>query len=229
MTQIAFISDIHSNLPALESTINCIKDKGITQIYCLGDIIGYHSFTNEVIDLLKDNSVVSIKGNHDETITDMSFNRDKESDFVLYWNYDALTKENLEYIKSLPGSLEIKVEGITLNLVHGSPESITEYIREDSKTADKYIEAMSGDVLLCGHTHIPYIVEKDGKFLLNTGSVGKPKFGRPEASFIVLSINGESIKPEIISIPYDTKRMTDHLIQNKFPEKLINAIKTGLP
>ena len=225
----AFISDIHSNLPALESAINKIKSLGISRIYCLGDIIGYHTFTNEVIQLLKENGVISIKGNHDLAITEEAFNRSKESDFVLYWNYDALTPENLTYIKELPLNLEVQVEDISIKLVHGSPESITEYIREGSPEVSIYMDRMESDILMCGHTHIPYIVENNGKYLLNTGSIGKPKFGKPEASFIVLTINGREISPEILSIPYDVEKMTNDLAKNNFPDKLIKAIETGLP
>lgn len=229
LEKLAFISDIHSNLPALESTLNHIKNLGINRIYCLGDIIGYHSFTNEVIELLKDNKVISIKGNHDQAITEMCFDRSKESDFVLYWNYDALNEENKNYLINLPDTMRLNIEDSVIDLVHGSPGSITEYIREGSAEAEKYLDSMTSDVLLCAHTHMPYIMEKDGRFLLNTGSVGKPKFGKPEVSYIVITIEGKTISPEIISHPYDTKSMTDHLNINNFPKKLIKAIETGLP
>lgn len=229
MEKIAFISDIHSNLPALEATFEKIKSLGINKVYCLGDIIGYHTFTNEVINLLKDNKVISIKGNHDLSITEEAFNRSKDSDFVLYWNFDALTKDNLSYIKNLPETLDIKVEDVVIKLVHGSPNSITEYIREGSPEVDRYISEMTTDILMCGHTHLPYIAKRDGKFLLNTGSVGKPKFGKPEASFIIITVNGNIIEPEIVSVPYNIKKMTEHLSQNNFPDKLIRAIETGLP
>lgn len=229
MKKIAFISDIHSNIPALEETIIDIKKRGIEDIYCLGDIIGYHSFPNQVIKVLKDEGVISIKGNHDLAITEENFNRENESHFVLWWNYDNLTSENIEYLKQLPESLEINVEDITIKIVHGSPESIEEYIREGSKEIDKYFELMTTDVLICGHTHLPYIHEKDGKFLLNTGSVGKPKIGKPLSSYILLNVDGKNISPEIIRLSYDTDTMIKHLKENGFPEKYAEAIKTGNP
>ncbi len=229
MTKIAFISDIHSNLPALISTIDNIREKGVEKIYCLGDIIGYHTYTNEVIDLLKQEKVISIKGNHDEAITMEQFNRDKAEDFVLYWNYDRLTEENKTYLKHLPDSIEFHIEDISICLVHGSPDSIGEYIRENSAEASIYISEMKSDVLLCAHTHIPYITEQSGKHLLNTGSIGKPKFGKPEASYILLTIDEKKITPEIISLPYPVQDITAHLKEHNFPEKLIHALETGLP
>ncbi|MGL1893825.1 MAG: metallophosphatase family protein [Spirochaetaceae bacterium] len=229
MKTVAFISDIHSNLPALKSTIKDIRDRGINTIYCLGDIIGYHSFTNEVIDLLQQEDVISIKGNHDIAITGEYFNRDNDGDFVLYWNFDALTSENREYLNNLPSTLEFIIEGITLKLVHGSPKSADQYIREESDEADLYLKEMKTDILICAHTHIPYIRSLKGKHLLNTGSIGKPKFGKPLCSYLLLNIDGNNINPEIITLSYPVKVMTEHLKKNKFPEKLITALETGNP
>lgn len=229
MKKVAFISDIHSNLPALESTIKDIQNRGIEIIYCLGDIIGYHSFTNEVINLLKSEGVISIKGNHDVAIIGEYFNRENEGDFVLYWNFDALTPENKKYLVDLPDFLNISVGDITVKIVHGSPNSVDQYIRENSDEAELFLNQMDSDVLICGHTHLPYIMEKDGKFLLNTGSIGKPKFGRPECSYIILTVNGKNIIPEIVTLPYNVEKITDHLTKNGFPKKLITALETGNP
>ena len=193
MERIAFISDIHSNLPALQSTLKDIKERGISRIYCLGDIVGYHSFPNEAVELIKASGIISIKGNHDEARTLGVFDSD---------SMDGLIEENCVYLKHLPDFLEFHIEDVSIDLVHGSPDSNSEYIREDSEEADKYFKTMTGDVLICGHTHIPYISERDGKYMLNTGSVGKPKFGKPDASYIILTVDGTDIKPEIITVTY---------------------------
>ncbi len=229
MTRIAFISDIHSNLPALEAVLKEIKKLKIEEIYCLGDLIGYHTFTNEVINLLRDEEVVSLKGNHDHLISESNFNRESEKDFPHYWNYDRLTPENLEYIKNLPEVIHIDREGVTIKLVHGSPQSKTEYIREGSEEHTHYLDNMETTILICAHTHLPYITNRYKKYLLNTGSVGKPKLGEPKASFLILTIDGETILPEICFTTYDTERMVSDLKKNNFPNKLIDSIKTGLP
>lgn len=229
MKKTAFISDIHSNLPALKATLQDIKNKGISDIYCLGDIIGYHSFTNEVIDLLKEHRVVSIKGNHDKAITEGKFDRESEKDFVNTWNFDALTEENKNYLMNLPETLIFDIHGTTIQIVHGSPECIGEYIRENSEEAEYYFKKMTTDILISGHTHLPYITEKEGKYLLNTGSVGKPKWGKPESSYILLTVEDAGVTPEIISAPYPVVEITDHLKERSFPGKLITALETGNP
>lgn len=227
MEKIAFISDIHSNLPALKAVIEDIRSKGVDKIYCLGDISGYHSQPNRVIELLKEEEVISIKGNHDMVITEQKFNREKPGDFVLWWNYDQLTRENREYLQNLPEELVISWEGLLIKIVHGSPESIEEYIREGSREAKKYLGSLHEDILICGHTHIPYIIQERGKYLLNTGSVGKPKIGRPDSSYLLLSIDGDGVTPEIIYVDYKVDEIVTHLRENSFPEKYIEALLTG--
>lgn len=229
MKKIAFISDIHSNLPALEATLEDIKSRGVEDIYCLGDLVGYHCFPNEVIELLKKEGVISIKGNHDDAIVMENFDREREADFPLYWNSDNLTEVNREYLSELPLNMTIEAEGVSIKIVHGSPASLIEYIREGSPEADQYITEMDTDILICGHTHIPYIVKKNGKTLLNSGSVGKPKFGKPEASYTLLTVDKGSYKPETISLPYDVESITGELRRLNFPQKLVTALETGLP
>lgn len=229
MKKVAFISDIHSNLPALEATLSDIESKGIDEIYCLGDIIGYHSFTNDVIKMLKDRGVISIMGNHDKVIADKDFDRELDKNFVMTWNCNELTDENREYLKSLPETLILHFERVSVQIVHGSPNSIEEYIREGSEEADYFIENMDTDVLISGHTHIPYITEKDGKYLLNTGSVGKPKIGKPQASYLVLGFNIGEVEPEMVFIDYSVEIITDHLRKRSFPNKYVEALETGNP
>lgn len=228
MKKVAFISDIHSNLPALEESLKEIQLRGVDEVYCLGDIIGYHSFPNEVIKLLKDNGVICIKGNHDKVISEGDFDRTLEENFVLTWNFDNLTENNRSFLNSLPETLDLNIEGFTIKLVHGSPDSINQYIREGSEEADYFINNMTTDVLISAHTHIPYIVEKESKYLLNSGSIGKPKLGKPDCSYILLNFMENSISPEIITLPYSVKTITDDLTRHNFPAKYITALESGL-
>lgn len=229
MKRFAFISDVHSNLPALKSALDDIKTRGVDRVYCLGDLIGYHCFPNEVIELLQAEDVVCLKGNHDEAITEEMFDRSNKGDFPLYWNFDALTEENALYLRHLPNSIEFHADDINIVLVHGSPESISEYIREDSHEMAKYFDYMKSDILVCAHTHLPYHRELDGKWLINTGSIGKPKIGRPEISYILLTVDGSDVVPEVITSPYPYREMIDALEEKKFPKKLIDAIESGNP
>lgn len=224
--KIALISDIHSNLYALKATLADIKERKIDDIYCLGDIIGYHSFPNEVIELLKKEKVTIIKGNHDKDISEQLYS-DKDSDFIKKWTYEQLTKENLDFIKQLPEELDIELKGHKISLYHGSPESLTEYLHEHSENAQRTMDAFEGDILGCAHTHFPYIKEYENNTIINTGSVGKPKIGRPNASYVMLELTDNHINTSIIEVEYDFESAATDLETKNLPQKFANALRNG--
>lgn len=240
MSRLAFISDIHSNLPALEAVVQDIASRNVESIYCLGDIIGYHSFPGQVIDLLKKHNVVSIKGNHDEMITGGHFNRQKESDFVKWWNADALNAEDHTYLLELPGTLFFEQDGIGFELSHGSPADINEYLYFDSEEADKALDSTAADILLCAHTHIPGAQQKGDTLLLNPGSVGKPKIGRPNATYLIVdtapantqaqqfTVKDAALAVEFFEVTYEVDKIIDDLKAKGFPKKLMTALATGI-
>lgn len=225
--KVALISDIHSNLFALKATLKDIKQRKVEKTYCLGDIIGYHSFPNEVTQLLQKEKVAIIKGNHDKDITEKLFS-DKESDFIKRWTYEQLTEENIKYIKELPEELELELKGHRIALYHGSPESLTEYLHEHSENAQRAMDAFEGDILVCAHTHLPYIKEYENKTIINTGSVGKPKIGRPNASYIILELLTNHINTSIIEVEYDYESAAIDLEEKKLPQKFADALRSGV-
>ncbi len=91
-------------------------------------------------------------------------------------------------------------------LVHGSPRRINEYLFEDrpDSSLERLLDMVEADVLLCGHTHLPYQrVLPSGRLVVNAGSVGKPKDGDPRAGYVVLRGNGRALGVEFIRVPYD--------------------------
>jgi putative phosphoesterase len=222
--RVAFLSDIHSNLYALESVLDDIKKREIEDIYCLGDIVGYHSFPNEVIDMVKENNIIAIKGNHDKDITELSLETAPKD--IKRWTYQTLTTENLNYLKNLPEEKEIFLKDLKVKLVHGSPTGITNYLYEDSDESKEALTTFKGDILICAHTHFPYINYKENKCLMNTGSVGKPKIGEPKPSYIILNIeNNSRFNAEIIYVDYDHKSASEDMLKKglstKHAEELI--------
>lgn len=225
--RIALISDIHSNLYALISVLEDIENKKANKIYCLGDIVGYHSFPNEVVELIRDRKIISIKGNHDKDITEQKFDKSKESDFIKDWTYENLKKENREFLLSLPESLEAEYEDKKIKLVHGSTTSIEEYLHENSEASKKTIEEFNGDILVCAHTHFPYIKYYDNKMLINTGRIGKPKIGRPNSTYILLDIEDKNIAVEIVEVAYNFQLAAEDMRIKNLPKKFIDALISG--
>ncbi len=207
--KVAFISDIHSNPHALSAVLADIKERAITKTYCLGDIIGYHTKPNETIDLIRNAKIESIAGNHDLDVLNKRFNPEKERD-IFEWTYNELTQENRTYLSQLPKEIIVEINGWSLRICHGSPESIELYCHKETEYSKKMIESIEEDVLLCGHTHLPYIKKYDEKYLINSGSVGKPKIGRPNATYHLVEFNEKFLSSEIVEIPYDVESMASH-------------------
>ncbi|MGM0509165.1 MAG: metallophosphoesterase family protein [Fusobacteriota bacterium] len=223
--KIAFLSDIHSNLYALKSVLRDIKKNKVNEIYSLGDIIGYHSYPNEVIEILRDENILSIMGNHDFDIINESYKKDIKD--IKYWTYKELKKENLEYLKRLPKNMILKKKNIKIKLVHGSSESITEYLFEDSQSLEREFKNMTEDILISGHTHFPYIKKINGKTAVNTGSVGKPKIGKPTPSYVILEINDDSYNAKINFVEYDFKKAMEDMSKKGLSKKHTKELELG--
>lgn len=226
MTRIAFISDIHSNYFALKAVLEDIKERNVDTVYCLGDIVGYHTFPNETIELLKQEGVISILGNHDIDVINKKFNESKELD-IFKWTYDELSEENLKYLQKLPRYLDLEIEGHSVYICHGSPNSISEYLREGDEISNQVMASYDGDLLICAHTHMPYTKSYEENIIVNTGSVGKPKIGRPNSTYQLLEIDDKDILAEIIEIEYDYSEIADH-VESKGFIKYAEALRTGI-
>jgi len=214
--RIALFSDIHANLPALEACLQSIDEQRPDAIYCLGDLVGYNIWPNEVVNEIRRRGIPTIAGNYDQGIGLMSdacgcaYKTDTERDMgkisISYTNTLVQPAER-HYLRTLPAHIRVEFrlsEGQQLNLllVHGSPRKINEYLFEDrdEKSLLRIMKEADADILCFGHTHKPYhriLPAEPGhpphfRHAINTGSVGKPKDGDPRGCYVILSINPES-------------------------------------
>jgi predicted phosphodiesterase len=158
-------------------------------------------------------------GNHDERIAlDLNvFPLTKHSPEeqaarvrAIEYTRGAITFENREYLAGLPRQLRLSFEGhrrsTEILLVHGSTRNIDEYVLEDHPEDDlqEMFQASNADVIVMGHTHLPYIrsIGLGEKLVLNTGSVGRSKERSPFASYLTLTVAESKLQPEIIRVPY---------------------------
>ena len=235
--RLAVISDIHGNLEALKKVLADIEKRGVDTICCAGDIVGYGPFPNEVIQLLRERKIPSVMGNYDDTIGNSRLicgcdYKDEEAAligaFSVQWTSENVTAENKLYLKQLPFGIDMGTENAGIRIVHGSPRKLNEYLYES--LADKEVNSIlmecTADILVCGHTHIPFTRLVGGKLLVNAGSVGKPKHGDPRASYTVIEVNGNS-RAEIIFVEYDAASTAKAMAERGMPEGLIAIIRTG--
>lgn len=199
--RIAVLSDIHSNLPALDAVLAAAGE--VEAIWHLGDVVGYGPDPDGVVGRLREVGALGVRGNHDAAACGGSeidwFN--PEARRAMEWTRAAINQETLAWLSDLPERRTL--EGC--ELVHGSPrEPLWEYVTS-VPVARANLAVLDSPIGLHGHTHLPMaFLEADGridvvgpgpgselelrgrKALLNPGSVGQPRDGDPTASFMVL-------------------------------------------
>lgn len=176
-------------------------------------MVGYGPFPNQVIKILRDRKIPTIMGNYDDGV---GFNRDdcgcayrsqKEVDLgkiSLEWTIENVSEENKSFLKNLLGNTNYTWERFRVLHVHGSPRRINEYLYEDrpEKNLIRMLKPLDIDLLICGHTHVPYHRIVDGIHIVNTGSVGKPKDGDRRACYALLEVEND-LKVTFKRVPYN--------------------------
>jgi predicted phosphodiesterase len=243
----ALISDIHSNLPALNAVIADIDArKNIDAIYHLGDLTGYAPWPNEVVALLREREIPGIAGNYDSTVaTDYkhcgckadSPHEEELSHLSYEWTRSHVTPETKKYLASLPFRIDIRpfgghVSGPTITLIHGNQTLNTVYVTEDRP--DSFLEKMardigsrSGDVICFGHTHKPWQRVVGGIQFINTGSVGRPKDGDWRACYVLLSAEQARTRLEFVRVPYEVDEAADAIRVSDLPGEFAEVLKSG--
>lgn len=235
--RLAFISDIHANLPALQAVWADIEQRQCQQVYCLGDLVGYAPFVNQVIDFIREKAIPCIQGNYDDAVgnyrllcgCDFADERARElGEKSLAFTRQVITTENRAFLAALPAQLRITVQGRDFLLVHGSPLRNNEYLRPD--TPEQYLnhllEQFACQVLVCGHTHLPYIKKLPAGLVINAGSAGKPKHGSPAATYVMLDV-GEEIQGQVIEVPYDVAATVQAIQEAGLPGDFARLLETG--
>lgn len=244
--KIALFSDVHANLPAFEKALESIDQQKPDAIYCLGDLVGYHVFPNEVIREIRKRRIATIAGNHDSKVKKLT--EEQLSETGKNYAYGIIGQEEKKYLATLPARIQVDFElngdKLKMLLVHGSPASNKEYLLEDKDETDfiKVFKEAGVDILCFGHSHKPFhriLSETIGNITkhyhaINTGSVGKPKDGNPQGGYVFLHIlknSGklyeDSLQVQFIRFDYDVelsaKTLENSPLPNEFAEMLRKA------
>ncbi|MBN2253387.1 MAG: metallophosphoesterase family protein [Kosmotogaceae bacterium] len=237
--RLAFFSDIHGNLEALEAVLKDIESQNIDRSYCLGDLVGYGPQPEEVVQKIHDLKIPTIMGNYDDAIgnekescgCEYSPGRETEvGDESINWTITNTSDASKEFLRALPHTLEFVEEGVKFLLVHGSPiDHLLEYIRPDtsSERIHEVLERVKADVVVNGHTHLPMVRWAMGKLVFNDGSVGRPKDGNPEACYLIIDVVQQSISYEFRRIEYDVKSSIERMIEVGLPPELALVLALG--
>ncbi|MGG7144020.1 metallophosphoesterase family protein [Clostridium nigeriense] len=229
--KIAAISDIHGNIYSLMKVLEDIDEQKVDLVVCLGDLVGYGPHPNEVVSLIKRREMPCIKGNYDASVVDGAFTfiRDTSiNSFALPWAAEEVRASNKFYLSQLPTELNYDINGVKIKFTHGSPNKINEYLFEAGENTNKIMESLEEDVLVCAHTHIPSYKKFGDKVFINTGSVGKPKIGRPNATYVLIEIKEDkTVAVKFRELEYEYKRIVKDAQMLSFPAQLIASYESG--
>jgi len=232
------LSDIHSNLAALNACIDDAEDKEIDKIICLGDIVGYAAKPNQCIEILRKKKAICILGNHDAAcINKIELNWfNSLARFCIEWTIKELKKENKEFLLKLPEKFCTQ----EFFAVHGSPFSpLKEYM--DEEIAFLSFQEISQNILLCGHSHIPFIIEqgkemlpikgnkaislKNSRFVISVPSVGQPRDFDSRAGYAILDL--EKMLIEIYRVKYDIEQTIEEILSASLPKIFAERLRFG--
>ncbi|MDJ1016920.1 MAG: metallophosphoesterase family protein [Paracoccaceae bacterium] len=242
--KIAVISDIHSNIDALDAVLSDIARQDVDQVVNLGDCLSGPFDAAATAGRLMALDMPTVSGNHDRALWD-----GPKEDMGLWesWVIDDLSPVHLDWLKSLPDTLSLG----EVFLCHATPDSDQENWLDYRGPQDRLIardraevEARDGlakaPVLLCGHTHSPRIVRLSGnRLVVNPGAVGCPAYldtrmeppfihetGAPDARYAIVERRGADWQASLYAVPYDASRMAA-LARSKDSESWAQAIETG--
>jgi putative phosphoesterase len=235
--KIAFLSDIHSNIHALEAVWADLEAVHPDRVYCLGDLVGYGAFPNEVVDFIRSKDISTVMGNYDEGVgfdlhdcgcVYKDPEEDRKGKLSLMWSREQTTHEHKLYLQSLPIQIRMEEKKPSMLLVHGSPRRINEYLFEDrpDATFDRIAKLAGTDVVLFGHTHLPYQKKIARSLFVNAGTVGKPKDGDIRAGYVVLTIN-RKVKADFRKVEYDVNAAAMAVRDSDLPDHFADLLETG--
>lgn len=250
--KIALFSDIHANLPALKDCLTDIDLREPDAIYCLGDLVGYNIWPNEVIREIRKRKIPTIAGNYDFGIGNSSddcgcaYKTEEEklngSQSIQYTN-KVIQADHRRYLRDLPSHIRLEYtinnERTDLLMVHGSPRKINEYLfaDRDERSLLRIMKQAGTHILFFGHTHKPYhkiLQDEDGTFrhAINIGSVGKPKDGDPRGGYVMITLSNsfsirkpDALHVEFIRFQYDVEKAATAIEKSCLPDVYADMLR----
>ncbi|UCF80695.1 MAG: metallophosphoesterase family protein [Acidobacteriota bacterium] len=243
------LSDVHSNIPALEKVLAAAGEHGYDRAIVLGDLVGYASDPNETIERLRNLGCETtfIRGNHDRVASGVEgdgqeFQGDARE--AALWTREHLSAKNLAFLRSLPkGPLMLSEE---IELAHGSPADEDAYLLTQESISEAFA-AQRGKICFFGHTHISLVVrlngrtaevrmprgdsstfqfERENRYLINPGSVGQPRDQNPKAAYALYDPEKREIM--FFRIAYDIAEAQRRILEAGLPPAMAERLSYGL-
>ncbi len=228
--KIAIFSDIHGNLEALKSVA-----EPWDELWVLGDLVNYGPNPAEVVDFVQQNAAVVVRGNHDHAVgagedprCSPAFREMAQA--MQSYTESVLSHEQKVYLRGLPRSAQMEAGGQRFFLCHATPsDPLFKYGPAKPAFWAPETAAVSADVLLVGHTHLPFVMDLGAKRILNPGSVGQPKHGAPEACYAVWEDGAITLKSYRYPVAETVRKVIALPIDIRIRRELAGVLESGAP
>lgn len=227
--KIAIISDIHANLAALEA----FPERDYDALWCLGDLVDYGPRPREVIQWIRKHAAIFVRGNHDHAV---AFGVDPKcslpykhlASVTMQYTQDVCTRDDLKFLRDLPVQREVEAGGYRFYVVHAAPtDPLFGYRSRDSELWEKEMQWVNADFLVVGHTHTPFIRKVGRCTIVNPGSLGQPKTGRPQACYALWEDGLVSLKEYAYPLQTTSQQIRQMPLAKQDQEELIAVLETG--
>ncbi len=226
--KIAIISDVHGNYDALSAF-----PESYDELWVLGDLVNYGPQPKEVIDLVRDKATAVVRGNHDQCIgygddprCSPQFREMAEA--TRRFTEAVVTSEQRLYLCSFPLKLDIVRDRTLFLLCHATPsDPLYEYRTEASDKWKDDCARLPADIILIGHTHIPFVRYIDGRIIMNPGSLGQPKTGKPEACYGVWDNGRVHLRTYSYPVGKTAEKIRRMPVASFIQQKLISVLQAG--
>ena len=228
--KIGIITDIHSNIQALNAILNEFDKQNVEKIICCGDIIGIGINPEETVQTLlkRKEMLIAVRGNHEQYLLkglpkEIHDDKRKMSEQEIEnhkWNHSKLSDQSINFLRSLEISQNIELGGKLFYIVHYPQQADGTYKKHiKNPSAMDNVEMFKendADIFLYGHTHTFSVNNIDNKWYINTGSLGCPMDSNMARAGL-LEINDREIKFNRINVEYNVKEVIDEINNLKFP------------
>lgn len=228
--RVLIISDLHANLEAL-SVLPAEAD----ELWVLGDLVDYGPDPAAVIEFARRRATVMVRGNHDHAV---GFDEDprcsprfrRMAEETRQYTLSVLSEADREFLRGLPLTATRRLAGVRFHLSHALPsDPLYPYCGADSDRWRPELDRLEADVVLTGHTHLPFVQPVGGRLLINPGSLGQAKHGRPEACYAIW----EDGRIELRSVAYQVEATVEKIsslpLSAEVREDLIAVLRAGGP
>jgi predicted phosphodiesterase len=240
--RVAVISDVHSNLEALQAVEKSLEDLGVEEVHFAGDIVGYGPDPNTCARWIMENTEMAVMGNHDCAALGLmdieSFNLNARE--AIKWNSEQMEDWATEFLQTLP----MTQENNEVTLVHANPRDPESWNYIFTLwDAEMNFPHFNSTFCFVGHSHQPvavgmdadgtvnvvpgdsFPIEAGSRYLVNVGSVGQPRDGNPAACFGLLDSDREEFS--FVRVPYEYKVTQEKMIRAGLPRPLVERLAEG--